>query len=82
MPIKSSLLQQPGPNKFKLFKIGLIYIRPKSLKFPRSLSKKGTLRNAIGKYSGLHSKRSRASGLWAQVSDFELHVCVGLGFGV
>ena len=33
-----SLLQQPGPKKFKLSKIELIY-KANSLKFPRSLSK-------------------------------------------
>ena len=27
---KTSLVQQPGPKKFKLSKIELIYIRPKS----------------------------------------------------
>ena len=33
-----SLLQQPGPQKFKLSKIELIY-KAKNLKFARSLSK-------------------------------------------
>ena len=28
-----SLRQQPGPNKFKLFRIDLWYIRPKRLRF-------------------------------------------------
>ena len=42
-----SLLQQPGPKKFKLSKIELIYIRPQSLKFPRSLSKDRVLRFAL-----------------------------------
>ena len=34
-----SLLQQPGPKKFKLSKIELIYKAKKFIKFPRSLSK-------------------------------------------
>ena len=38
--IEGSLLQQPGPKKFKLLKIELIYKAQKFIKFPRSLSKK------------------------------------------
>ena len=61
----NSLLQQPGPKKFKLSKIELIY-KAKTLKFPRSLSKlnKGIQEDwGFQKFRSLGSKVLRVEGL-------------------